>query len=268
MKLDVESWTPSSSSSSCLVHGAPRRVVRWANQIHESPPFITVLREGFNWGWIENELVKIASDHVNPAGAWGSSGSLPAERARVKVQDSPRRMVRWHAKHMSVPTDPSAGSQRGGCPARARTVSFETRSRQWMPRIDLRALLSKPSSLEERVPVRGQVSAPYSSTDRTAALYMRILVVRKMDCWHHNGLRSACITFDDSARLRSWTPVYSKHCGKVWSPIFTIRKKDVFQEDEFFRVLFRSSEKQNSLRERNSPLVEFLLNEMWISELA
>jgi len=72
-----------------------------------------------------------------------------------------------------------------------------------MPRIDLRALLSKPSSLEERVPVSGQVSAPFSSTDRTAALYMSVLVVREMDCWRHNGLQSACITFDDSAPLPS-----------------------------------------------------------------
>ena len=65
-------------------------VVRWANQIHESPSFITVLREGFNCGWIEAELVKIAFDHVKPTGAWGSSGSFPAERAKVEVQDSPR----------------------------------------------------------------------------------------------------------------------------------------------------------------------------------
>jgi len=72
-----------------------------------------------------------------------------------------------------------------------------------MPSIDLRALLSKPSSLEESVPVRVQLSVPYSSTDRTAALHMHILVVREMDCWRHNGLRSACITFDDSARLHS-----------------------------------------------------------------
>ena len=81
----------------------PRRVVRRANQIHERPPFITVLREGFNCGWIEAELVKIASDHVNPAGAWGSSGSLPAERASVEVQD---RMVRWQCEahvHTSGP---------------------------------------------------------------------------------------------------------------------------------------------------------------------
>ena len=114
----------SSSSSSCLEHGAPRRVRR-ANQIHESPPFTTVLREGFNCGWIEAELVKIASDHVNPAGAWGSSGWLPAERARVEVQDSPRRMVRWHAKHMSIPAARrrAAKKEAGGCPARARTVS-------------------------------------------------------------------------------------------------------------------------------------------------
>ena len=97
----------------------------------------------------------------------------------------------------------AAKEESGACPARAHTVSLETRSRQWMPRIDLRALLSKPSSLKERVPVRGQVSAPYSSTDRTAALYMRILEVREMDFRRHNGLRSACITFDDSARLRS-----------------------------------------------------------------
>ena len=84
----------------------------------------------------------------------------------------------------------AAKEEAGGCPARARTVSLETRSRHWMPRIDLRALLSKPSSLEKKVPVSGQVSAPYSSTDRTAAaLYMRILVVREMDCWRHNGLR-------------------------------------------------------------------------------
>jgi len=65
-----------------------------------------VLREGFNCGWVEAELVKIASDHVNPAGAWGSSGSLPAERVRVEVRNSPRRMVRWQATHMSIPTDP------------------------------------------------------------------------------------------------------------------------------------------------------------------
>ena len=84
----------------------------------------------------------------------------------------------------------AAKEEAGGCPARARTVSLETRSRQWMPRINLRAILSNPSSLEERVPVRGQVSAPYSNTDRTAALYMRILVVREIDCWRHNGLWS------------------------------------------------------------------------------
>jgi len=58
-------------------------------------------------------------------------------------------------------------------------------------------------SLEERVPVRGQVSAPYSSADRTAALHVRILVVREMVWWRHYGLRSACITFVDSTRLRS-----------------------------------------------------------------
>jgi len=69
-------------------------VVRWANQIHESPPFITALREGFNCGWIEAELVKIAFDHVEPTGAWG-----------VEVQDSPRRMVRWQAKHIQVHED-------------------------------------------------------------------------------------------------------------------------------------------------------------------
>jgi len=97
-----------------IIVSRARRVVRRANQIHESPPFITVLREGFNCGWNQAELVKIASDHVNPAGAWGSSGSLPAEQARFEVQDSPRRMVRWHAKHMSIPADPSAGSERGG----------------------------------------------------------------------------------------------------------------------------------------------------------
>ena len=202
--LIAQQWTTSdASSSSCLVHGVRRRVVCWANQIYESPPFITVLREGFNCGWIEAELVKIAFDHAKPTGAWAPSGSFPAERVRVEVQDSPRRMVRWQAKHMSIPADPAAGSQRGGCPASARTVSLETRSRQWMPRIDLRALLSKLSSLEERVPVSGQVSASFSSTDRTGALYMRSLVVREMDCWRHNGLRSVCITFDDNAHLRS-----------------------------------------------------------------
>jgi len=32
----------------------------------------------------------------------------------VEVQDNPRRMVRWQVKHMSMPVDPAAGSQRGG----------------------------------------------------------------------------------------------------------------------------------------------------------
>jgi len=44
----------------------------------------------------------------------GPSGSLPAEQTRVEVQDIPRRMVRWQAKHMSIPEDLVAGSQRGG----------------------------------------------------------------------------------------------------------------------------------------------------------
>ena len=89
-------------------------VVRRSNQIHESPPFVTVLREGFNCGWIEAELVKIAFDHIEPTGAWGPSGSLPAKRAMIKVQDNPRRVVRWQAEHMSIPADPAAVSQRGG----------------------------------------------------------------------------------------------------------------------------------------------------------
>ena len=101
-------------SSSYLVHGAPQRVVRRANQTNESLSFIMDQREGFNYRWIEAKLVKIESDHINPVGAWGSSGSLPAERARVKVQDSPRRMMRWHAKHMTIWEDLAAGSQRGG----------------------------------------------------------------------------------------------------------------------------------------------------------
>jgi len=67
------------------VHGTPRRIVRRANQLHESPPLIVLLLKGFSSGWIDAELVKIASDHINPAGAWGSSGLLPAERARVEV---------------------------------------------------------------------------------------------------------------------------------------------------------------------------------------
>jgi len=96
------------------VHGARRQVVRRSNQIHESPPFVTVLREGFNCGWIEAELVKIAFDHIEPTGAWGPSGSLPAKRAMIKVQDNPRRVVRWQAEHMSIPADPAAVSQRGG----------------------------------------------------------------------------------------------------------------------------------------------------------
>ena len=51
-------------------------------------------------------------DHVKPTGSWSPSGSLPAERTGVEVQDSPRRMVRLQAKHMSIPADPAAGSQR------------------------------------------------------------------------------------------------------------------------------------------------------------
>jgi len=53
-------------------------------------------------------------DHVEPTGAWGPSGSLPAERARVEVQDSPRRMVQWQAKHMSISADPAAGNKKVG----------------------------------------------------------------------------------------------------------------------------------------------------------
>jgi len=93
--------------------------MRRANQIHESPPFIIVLREVYTCGWIEAELVKIVSDHVNPAGAWGSLGSLPAKRVRVEVQDCMRRVVRWHVKHMSIRWKEVAG----GCLARARIVS-------------------------------------------------------------------------------------------------------------------------------------------------
>ena len=52
--------------------------------------------------------------HGPVRGAWGSSGSLPAERPRVEVQDSPRRMVRWQTMHMSIPAEPAVGSQRGG----------------------------------------------------------------------------------------------------------------------------------------------------------
>ena len=62
------------SSPLCLVHGTRRRVMHWANQIHESPPFITVLCEGFNCSWTEAELIKIAFDHIEPTGAWGPFG--------------------------------------------------------------------------------------------------------------------------------------------------------------------------------------------------
>jgi len=31
-----------------------------------------------------------------------------------KVQDIPRKVVRWQAKRMSIPADPAAGSQKGG----------------------------------------------------------------------------------------------------------------------------------------------------------
>jgi len=96
------------------VHSARWRVVRWAIHIHKRPPFIADLHEGFNCGWVEAELVKVVFDHVKPTGSWSPSGSLPAEQTRVEVQDSPRRMVRWQAKHMSIPADPVVGSQRGG----------------------------------------------------------------------------------------------------------------------------------------------------------
>ena len=96
------------------MHSARWRVVRWAIHIHKRPPFIADLHEGFNCGWVEAELVKVVFDHVKPTGSWSPSGSLPAEQTRVEVQDSPRRMVRWQAKHMSIPADPAVGSQRGG----------------------------------------------------------------------------------------------------------------------------------------------------------
>jgi len=189
------------------VHGAPRRVVPTANQIHESPPFITVLREGFNCGWIETELVKIASDHVNPAGTWSSSGLLPAERARVEVQDSPRRMVRWHAKHMSIPADPAAGSQRGGRGLSGKdphrftgdvVAPVNAKNRSETPTV--KAVKPGGEGSSERPGLR---AVQHHRQDCCIVQYMRILVVREMDCWRRNGLRSACITFDDSARLRS-----------------------------------------------------------------
>jgi len=194
-----------SLSSSCLVHGARRRVVRWANQIHKSPPLSRSCARG--------------SIAAGSRPRWSTSRlTTPNQRARGVPRDgfqpnepgSKCRIARegWcGGKRSTCPyqrTRPWAAKEEpGGCPAKARTVSLETRSRQWMPGIDRRAVLSKPSSLKERVQVRSQVSAPYSSTDRAAALYMRILVVREMDCWRHNGLRSACITFDYSARLCS-----------------------------------------------------------------
>jgi len=106
---------------------------------------------------------------------------------------------------MSIPENPAAGSQRGGRGLSGKgthrfigdeVAPANVKNESESPTV-------KAVKLGERVPVSKQVSASYSSTDRTAALYMRILVVREMDCWRHNVLRSTCITFDDSARLRS-----------------------------------------------------------------
>ena len=79
------SSSSSSSSSSCLVHGARRRVVRWANQIHESPPFITVVREGFNCGWIEAE----GQDRVWPRQSSGCVGLIGDASSRTSQGRSP-----------------------------------------------------------------------------------------------------------------------------------------------------------------------------------
>ena len=60
----------------------------------------------------EHRIARFPVDNV--CGPLKNRGSLPAERVRIEFQDSPRRMVQWHAKHMSILADSSAGSQSGG----------------------------------------------------------------------------------------------------------------------------------------------------------
>jgi len=133
-----------------IVSRARRPSVRRALSQSDSrePAIYHVLREGFNCGWIEAELVKIAIDHVEPAGAWGA-------RFQPNESGSKSRIARegWcGGKRNTCPYQRTrrraAKEEAGGCPARARTVLLETRSRQRMSRMNLRALLSKPSSLE------------------------------------------------------------------------------------------------------------------------
>jgi len=43
---------------------------------------------------------------------------------------------------------------------------------------------------------------------------------------------------------------------------------DGYEEGELFRVLWNLTKKYNVLRERNFPLAEFLLDQMWMNKLA